>query len=247
MSFVSGPGATARSCNDFNNVATCGAAAPENVEVRVTTLTQSANNVLVRVWNYQTETVGDIQAINTIAFRFAGVSQPSGTLTGRSGTAINIADTTGKNWTVLGAFTTGWQAQSSSFLTDGLQVTALTGGSPTRTIIGTPDANNHYGANGSIRNHNPFLQTNAVDNLGQYVEFTLTVPGVDSETIVSAVSAVFGTGAGTSGSAGTNIVTLQQPGSAVPEPSGVSMAAAGLTLIALGSNRRGNLKNWLRR
>jgi hypothetical protein len=99
------------------------------------------------------------------------------------------------------------------------EVTSLGNMAAKPTIIGGPDSNNAYSAaNGSITSgtHDPFLAGT--------VTVVLNIPSVDASTTISSMNFLFGT------SEGEGTV----PGFAIPEPSTLALAVAGLSATSLG-------------
>ena len=186
----------------------------------------------VALWNFQTGIRSDIATLSAVDFVLSG-GQAGGSIAQRSGIVRNIGSGGTEVTDASGgtaAFTCGWAVESSFWYARGLELTALTGGPPSLTIIGPADAHNRYpGANKSITgNHNPFLAT---PDAGTPVRFTLSVPGVTPETTVTGVKFSFGT---------DNTAVYDGMLVSTPEPGTWLLGASGLAGALLCRLRRRN-------
>jgi hypothetical protein len=120
-----------------------------------------------------------------------------------------------------GSVATGWHESSTDST---LKVDVLSGGvGPMHTLIGAPGGSGYTNAGGSIAGngpHNPFLAETAM--------FTFSAAGVTSDTHISGVMFQFGT------TDRTNTVV----GTAVPEPSVVSLTLVTLAVFGAGAGLR---------
>lgn len=208
ITYVTATGAIATS--------SAGSTGPVNAAVQFVT---STNLLTVSIWNYQIETTGDIQSINTVQFLLSPTVAGPGSITGRSGIERTIVS--GGTFTDSPTgFTTGWASRTSSFGTNWLELSTLIGGQPSKTIIGPPNASNIYGANGSITNHNPFLAT---PNQASPIVFTISLTGVTSATTITASRMIFGTDTSTAAQ-----LTLVPQTSAIPEPGSLLLTSVPL-------------------
>lgn len=176
------------------------------------TFTTSAGQVHVLLENLQVDPISRGQAISGLFFTLDG-GQSGGSMPTSSGVERSIASN--GTFADLGPAPTGW-----SFAAAGLQnrLDVLnTPTAPEHLIIGPPDANNVYGnANASIVGNGP-----ANPFLGLSAEFTLNIPGVTSDTLLSSATFQFGT---TPGDA-TPGITI------VPEASMLTATALGALLL----------------
>jgi hypothetical protein len=136
------------------------------------------------------------------------------------GTSRTVKGTGAGGYTDNGAVApTGWSLSISG---SQITLTALGGGQPTETIIGSPNASNAYAnAGGSIAGngpHNPFLYGP--------VTFTLDVAGVTSATMITSATFSFGTTPGANTTA--DVPTISNNDIAVPEPSSLALVGIGL-------------------
>ena len=183
------------------------------------TFNQSGNILTITLQNLQANPTSVIQAIS--GFRFT-VATGSGTLTSSSGDHIDIA--TNGTFSNLGVSTTDWSLSSSGgdYFLNGLGPSG-----PDQTIIGAPNGSGVYSnANGSIAGnnpHNPFLNQSAT--------FSVTIPGLPANAVITNVVFQFGTG--------TDSVP-GGPGVPVPEPA--SMFLLGSGLLGVRSFIRGRRK-----
>lgn len=176
------------------------------------TFTTSAGQVHVLLENLQADPISRGQAISGLFFTLDG-GQSGGTMPSSSGIERSIASN--GTFADLGLAPTGWSfsAVGSQNRLDVLNTPTA----PEHLVIGPPNASNIYGsANASIRGNGP-----ANPFLGLSAEFTLSIPGVTSDTLLSSAIFQFGTSPGDE-TPGTTIV---------PEPSALLLAAVGLPLL----------------
>lgn len=160
------------------------------------------------------------QSLNGVAFMVWPGPAQGAVLSGSAAEAITVGH--GGSYRSLGVVPTGWRLELSSSLFELCALCAPAG--PEHTLLGGPGPGGIYAAaNGSIAGsgpHNPFLTGPAM--------FTIEAPGVSGGAGVEQAVFSFGTapGADVSGVAQT----------AVPEPSVLTLLAAGLAALWLLSS-----------
>ena len=217
----------------------------ENASV---TFITSLNQLEISVTNLQAETDGDIQTINAIDWLLTNPSgpapaQPTSVTLATSGYAnLGYPVTITKNGVTpvaggLAGITSHWalyttaapnSSSAGAQITGGTQLTTISGGSPTQTIIGDPP----YRVNGSITNHNPFLETGANLRIVCVITFAAG-SNVTADTTVSQARLSFGTMFAT----GQELDLINS----VPEPSPVALLSGGMTLLLLLRRRPNRL------
>jgi len=232
--FVTAPGATV-------NPGT----GPVAVNTSVTFIT-ALNQITIRITNLQMETAGsDIQTIDALDFHMQGITGASisPTLFSWLGEAGNLHDngggqstysndgliynSTGGNlanhWGLFTSFVGPGAASAGAQISGGIQLTTITGGQPTETILGPANtAPNTYLANNSLLNHNPLLRTNANTYIEYVIHFSST-SGVTASTVVDTARMSFGTAFSS-----TTEVDLQK----FPEPGTWALMIGGIGLMA---------------
>ncbi|MGH9880768.1 MAG: PEP-CTERM sorting domain-containing protein, partial [Pyrinomonadaceae bacterium] len=178
---------------------------------------QSGNILTITIQNLQANPISVIQNISGLRFT---VVTGGGTLTSSSADHIDIASN--GTFTDLGVSATDWTLTGSG----SYFLNALSASGPDQTIIGPPDGSNVYSAaGGSIAGngpHNPFLSQSAV--------FTVTIPGLATDAVISGVVFQFGTG------------DDRVPGTSIPEPASMFLLGTGLLGVAAGIRRRRSSK-----
>ena len=186
---------------------------PVDVQVVIQTL---ANQILVNVKNLESNPKAISQALNEIAFGPL-TSTVSAMLNNSSADVIQITSNSSPP-TDLGTQSTGWELQSTSTTLD--LCLLCVPGMKDNLLLGGPGPGDLYSnANSSIvdnNGHGQFLETMA--------NFTIDLPGVTPDTIITSVQFFFGTTAG-----------VEVEGDYVtPEPATVTTMAVGLILLAVG-------------
>lgn len=192
-----------------------------NVNAKAT-LTTSNDTINIKIENFQANPLEVKQIVYALLFKIGDGTLNAGTLSSWSGLSRTI-DSAGNNpFTDAGIVTS--PADSWTLYTDGLalHLDALGTGQPQYGIIGGPnpgDPSHYTNANGSIAGngpHNPFFALSA--------DFVLSVPGVTSDSLITAVQFSFGTAQ----DASRRVVNGNAPTSAVPEPSAYVLGLIGL-------------------
>jgi hypothetical protein len=187
-------------------------------------LTVNPGSISITLKNLQANPTDVAQLLSDLSFTVSVGNLTGSTHTGASAQEITVNGngtfTLGANLTTPAAV--GW-VYSSTATTGTLDVLAAGGAGPAHLIIGPPGGGGTYSnANGSIAGngpHNPFLNQSAM--------FTITAPGVSTDTRITAVTFSFGT------VSGVNI-----PGVMVPEPSSACLAIVGAAGLGLARRRR---------
>ncbi|MGH7176861.1 MAG: hypothetical protein ACREJC_05735, partial [Tepidisphaeraceae bacterium] len=171
--------------------------------------TTSTNQVTIFLENLQANPVSAVQCLSGLSFTL-DTGEILGTLSSSVGVQRSIIGN--GTYTDGASVATGWALAT---VAASLKVDLLgTSTAPKNTIVGPPDGANKYSAgNNSVTggSHNPHLGLNAT--------FTISVPGVTSNSQVSSAVFQFNTSAG-------NTVVGQQ-GGVVPEPAAGAVLALG--------------------
>ena len=177
------------------------------------TITTSANSLTVVLTNLQTNITTSAQAISGIQVTLSD-TPASAALSTASGQLIDIS---GGSFVLDASTISHWGAgKSAATVTLETIGTFGGGGQPNDLIIGPPP---YTSTNSGVSNFNPYIQ-----NTGT---FGLSVPGITSDTTVTAVNFLFGTLPET---------TLGGTVTRAPEP--MSLMLLGTGVIGLGLMRR---------
>jgi len=176
-------------------------------------ITPGACTVTITLDNLEANPTSVIQLISGISFSIAGASGSGLLSTLNSGNTISIAQN--GTYSSLGSDALSrWKANETG---SSIKLTTLSGGNPDRLIIGPPNGSNKYSAaNASIRGDNP--------NIFETASFTITVPGVSLDSIITDAIIYFGTDNST--------LTNRVP------DGGSTVTLLGLAILGIGSVRR---------
>lgn len=183
------------------------------------TFTTSANTLNIQLTNLQANITDVAQALSDLFFTIDTAA--TATLTNSSGQEITVA---GNGTATLGAVVaTGWPLDDAGGPSFHLNVLAAGGAGPAHLILGPPGPGGVYtNANGSIAGngpHNPFFNQTAT--------FTLSIPGITANTIVTSAIFSFGTTAG-----------INVPGIPNTPDSGATLMLFGIGLVGAEVLRR---------
>jgi hypothetical protein len=202
-----------------------------------TTITTGAGTVSVTLTNLLADPSNVPQVLTDLLFILSGGNTLATTIASSAGQEITIA---GNGTSTLGAVVaTGWKLDSSSpsgtiHLCEIGPGTCGGGLAPSHGIIGPPDSGGIYSnAKGSIAGnsaHNPFLSQTAT--------WSLLVPGVTADTVVSGVMFSFNTSAGDDVPGSLTFTDTRSLPPTVPEPATLALFGTGLTVVAAKLRRR---------
>jgi hypothetical protein len=194
------------------------------------TFITGANTVSVTLTNLQANITDVAQAITDVFFTLNGGNESLASITNSSAARITVAG----NGTVTsaGAGTGDWKLDLTNASSGELHLCDIggtpCGSGPEGAILGPPGAGGVYtAANGSIAGnnaHNPFISQSA--------SWTLTVPGVTADTVVTAVTFSFGT------TAGINVPGIPPTRTPVPEPASLTLLGTGFVYLSSRLRRR---------
>jgi hypothetical protein len=220
-------GAAASSITYSTPVGSTQAGLPVNAAA---TFVTSADTITITLSNLQANVTSVAQNLSDLLFTTNGGTTTSATLQSSSGTERTIA--AGGTFTDGGVVSTGW-GLDAGLPAGTIHLDDLNGfAGPAHTIIGPPDGGGVYSnANGGIAGngpHNPFLAQTAL--------FTLHVPGVTSDTLITSATFSFNTESGDNvpGCVGERCT----PTTTTPEPATLTLFGSGLAFLGTRLRRK---------
>ena len=203
------------------NNATCGIACPVNSSV---VFTAKANGMLMVTLTNASVLGLDRQVLTGVAFNFAGMTT-AGSVTTQA--TEQLKQFSGSNGThadlVASGVAVNWGVSAGAGVFAGYEVLTNLGfnAKGAEGILGSGDGN----ANGNVQNnHGSYFDGTAT--------FTLTVAGVNANTVIT--SARFNYGTALDDAVSSNVVSP----SATPEPGTISMALGGAALLLFARRRK---------